>query len=147
MGYFLIIIILLHTLLGNEQLESKENTNTHVNRAQRSSPVGNGSKVNAMSGFGSRNQTNETILKSLRTFISTLLSSRNHTNGTLLRSGNQTNATLPDNGEGVDEFYDERLTEKASMFVGVMFVPGMIALYIFCRYIPGKVIDACNGDR
>ena len=43
-----------------------------------------------------------------------------------------------------DEHGSPELRQKASMIVGVFFVPGILLLYVFCRYVPDKIIDACQ---
>ena len=54
----------------------------------------------------------------------------------------------PSEGDEEEEFLDEHgspeLRQKASMIVGVFFVPGILLLYVFCRYVPDKIIDACQ---
>ena len=51
--------------------------------------------------------------------------------------------TTTEQAEFVDHGSPE-LKLKASLYVGVFFVPGMLILYVFCRYVPDKIIDATD---
>ena len=45
--------------------------------------------------------------------------------------------------------YDEEesaLHRKASLIVGAIFVPSLVAIYICCRYIPNKVLMYITGE-
>ena len=44
----------------------------------------------------------------------------------------------------LQQFDDYRLSKKASMIVGVWFIPGIIILFLFCRYIPGWCANKLN---
>ena len=60
-------------------------------------------------------------------------------------SDDENDETENEDGEPYSE-EEVALHEKASLIVGAIFVPGLLALYLCCRYVPDKVLVLITGE-
>ena len=102
--------------------------------------IGNGFKNAFNANVGEPTETTESFLKRTRDYeVQKEKSSIG--NGDKDDEGDKCGDGEPSHVEGA------LLHQRASLIVGVLFVPGLVMIYVFCRYVPDKILIHVDDYR